>query len=117
MMMRWVLVLLASVTILTPATASLSRKQRPDVPKNLPPTALKPLAPTPKNDEFRLTAATEVLLNGRPCRYEDVPDGATILLLETATNESKDILKIHFQTGSRGAASDAVPTEGRTPRR
>jgi hypothetical protein len=116
-MVRWVLPLLASVTVLSPAIASLSRKQRPPVPKNLPDKAIESLVRVPSSDEFRITATTEVLLNGRPCRYEDVPDGATILLLETATNESKEILKIHFQTGSRGATPKAAPTEGRKPRR
>ena len=116
-MMRWVLVLLASVTILSPVTASLSRKQRPDVPKHLPARAIESILQAPASNEFRLTTRTEVLLNGQPCRYEDVPDGATILLLETATSESKEILKIHFQTGSRGASSNAAPTAGRKPRR
>lgn len=97
-MMRWLLVLLALVTILSPTTASLSRKHRPDVPKGLPPKVIESLVRVPTRDEFRLTATTEVLLDGRPCRYEDVPDGATILLLETATNESKEILTIHFRT-------------------
>lgn len=97
-MMRWMLVLFAFVTVLSPTFASLSRKQRPDVPRGLPPKAIQSLARVPSGDEFRLTATTEVLLDGRPCRYEDVPDGATILLLETATNESKEILKIHFRT-------------------
>ena len=115
-MVRWILILLAFVTILSPTTASLSRKQRPDVPKSLPPKAIESLVRVPTSDEFRLTATTEVLLNGRPCRYEDVPDGATILLLETATNESKEILKIHFRTRSRSAASNAAPTKEK-PRR
>lgn len=116
-MMRWVLVFLASATILSPATATLSRKQRPDVRKNLPPKIIESFARVPASDDFRVTAKTEVLLNGRPCRYEEVPDGATILLLETATNESKEILKIHFQTGSRGASSKAAPPKEKESRR
>lgn len=103
-MMRWVLVLLACATILSPATASLSRKQRPDVPRLLPAKALAAALRVPASDEFRVTGATKVFLNGQPCRYEDVPEGATVILLETATNESKEILTIHFQTGSRSAA-------------
>ncbi|HEY7309253.1 MAG TPA: hypothetical protein VH643_07860 [Gemmataceae bacterium] len=85
--------------------------------KNLPAKAIESLVRAPSDDEFRITATTEVLLNGRPCRYEDVPDRATILHLETATNESKEILTIHFQTGSRGTMLKAAPTGGWKPRR
>lgn len=108
-MTRWMLVLLVSVTLLPTATASLSPRQRPSVRTNLPAHVLASFHRTPaaSNDEFRLTEKTEVLLDGRPCRYKDVPDGATIILLETATNESKEILKIHFRTTKRRASPAA----------
>ena len=57
-------------------------------------------------------------LDGRPCRYEDVPDGATIILLETATNWSKEIVKIHFQSGGRWSPARSAPAaagQSRTP--
>jgi hypothetical protein len=103
-MTRWMLVLLMPFLILPAATASLSPRQRPSVRTDLPAHVVASLhrkSSTASNEDFRLTEKTEVLLDGRPCRYKDVPDGATIILLETATNESKEILKIHFQTTKR----------------
>jgi hypothetical protein len=111
-MTRWVLVFLALLTIHSSAMASLSPKQRPVVRMELPTQVFGYFRPEPVNEEFRLTMTTEVLLNGRPCRYKDVPDGATIILLETATNESKEILKIHFQTTSRRSS----PAGSKRPR-
>ncbi len=46
---------------------------------------------------FALTDQSEVLLNGKPCRYEDVPAHATIHLLELAADRHT-ILRIHFRT-------------------
>ncbi len=100
-MIRWMLIPLVSLTLLPVAVASLAPKPQLDVRKNLPVDIFASQRQPPANDEFHLSTTTEVLLDGRPCRYEEVPDGATILLLETATNESKDILKIHFQTPKR----------------
>jgi hypothetical protein len=97
-MNRFLLVLFVSLTCLSPATASLARKAPSEIKKNLPLEILKPFCSAVSNDEFRLTATTEVLLDGRPCRYNEVPPGATILLLELASNESKEIVKVHFQT-------------------
>jgi hypothetical protein len=48
-------------------------------------------------DGFVITAQTEVLLDGRPCRYDDVPDGAAIVQLEVAA-DGKTVLKVHFRT-------------------
>jgi len=50
-----------------------------------------------KNTQFVLTAQTEILLNGKPCRYEEVPGHATIYKMEVAEDE-KTVLKIHFRT-------------------
>jgi hypothetical protein len=97
-MIRCVLVVLASLTFLSPAMANLARKDPPAIKKQLPLEILKPFCFSVSNDEFRVTAATEVLLDGRPCRYSEVPRGATIILLELASNESKEIVKVHFQT-------------------
>jgi hypothetical protein len=46
---------------------------------------------------FALTDQTEVLLNGRPCRYEAIPAQARITLLELA-GDKKTVLRIHFRT-------------------
>jgi hypothetical protein len=46
--------------------------------------------------EFNVTEQTEVTLDGRPCRYKDVPAGASIQLMELAPDR-KTILRIHFR--------------------
>ena len=105
-MVRWTLAVVLALTCLSPATASLSHRPRPNVHRVLPGMALTPIRPAPANKEYRLTEKTEVLLNGRPCRYEDVPDGATIILLETVSNEDREIVRLHFETSA--SASDTA---------
>lgn len=101
-MIRWVATLSVSLLFLSAASASLDRKERPADPSLIP---LKSLLSSPANpdskDEYRVTDKTEVLLDGRPCRYEQIPNSATIILLETVTNESKEISRIHFRSGRR----------------
>jgi len=48
--------------------------------------------------EFLMTDGTEVLLNGKPCKYEKVPAHASIVRMEVA-EDKKTVLKIHFRTG------------------
>jgi hypothetical protein len=50
-----------------------------------------------KEKDLVITERTEVKLDGRECKYEEVPDGADIVLLEVASDK-KAIIKIHFQT-------------------
>ena len=95
---RWMLVLFVSLLSLSPARASLGRKRSPSVDKLIPIKSVASLPSAPSKDEFRITPATEVLLDGRPCRYELVPNNAIIILLETESNESKEIARIHFRT-------------------
>jgi hypothetical protein len=47
--------------------------------------------------EFVLTEETEVLLNGKPCKYAEVPSYATIVHMELAA-DTKTVLQIHFRT-------------------
>lgn len=61
-----------------------------------------------KDDAFRITSQTEVLLDGRPCSFDRIPKGATIVLLETITNESKEITRIHFRSPRRSDTSTAT---------
>jgi hypothetical protein len=56
--------------------------------------AVEPTAPS----EFAVTEQTEVLLNGKPCRYADVPRQAGIQRMELAP-DNKTVLKIHFRVG------------------
>jgi hypothetical protein len=116
-MIRSVLVLLLSLTFLPLATASFSRRKPRDIKRAIPAKALESFRPAPPSNEYRLTATTEVLLDGRPCRYEDVPDGATIIRLETATNLSKEIVKIHFQSNGRRPPAHPAPAAVGKPRK
>lgn len=99
-MIRWMTILLVWMLCFSSARASLERKEHRAPVKSL----LSLSTNAAKNDEFRITASTEVLLDGRPCRYEKIPDGATIVLLETTTNESKEISRIHFRSPKRSAS-------------
>jgi hypothetical protein len=54
-------------------------------------------AESPK-PEFRVTEQTEVKLDGRSCRYEEVPKDAVIIFIEAASEENRVILKIHFRS-------------------
>jgi hypothetical protein len=47
--------------------------------------------------EFVVTHRTEVLLNGKPYRYEEIPSDASIVSMEVA-EDKKTVLKIHFRT-------------------
>jgi hypothetical protein len=105
-MARVVIALLSLVCFLAPAGASLT--PRPDflasgrdVPaslsKTLPPGfAQAASAPSPK-DQYQITDRTEVTLDGRPCRYADVPGGAGIVKMEVAA-DGTTVLKIHFRS-------------------
>ena len=47
--------------------------------------------------EFVVTDRTEILLNGKPCKYEEVPGHASIVKMEVAADK-KTVRKIHFRT-------------------
>lgn len=102
-MMRSTLVLLVSLLSLSPVRASLEGKERPWADKRGSIPAVRSIAAASASDEYRITAATEVLLDGRRCRYDQIPNNAIITLLETASNESKEIARIHFRTPRRSA--------------
>jgi hypothetical protein len=44
-----------------------------------------------------VTGETEILLNGKPCIYEGIPDHASIVQMDVAADK-KTVLKIHFRT-------------------
>jgi hypothetical protein len=46
--------------------------------------------------DYLMTAETEVLLNGKPCKYRDIPASAIIVLMEV-TADRKTMLKVHFR--------------------
>jgi hypothetical protein len=98
-MVRFLLVLLISLTFLPPAIAivtprhelsSLFERNYRSSEKRLP-------VPSP-DDAYRITEKTEVLLDGRKCPYEKVPYSAKIIFMEIDSEASKVILRIHFQS-------------------
>lgn len=104
-MLRSLSPLLFLVLTFSSATASFERKLPHGLGKEIPLRSVRSLTTTSANDEYRITPSTEVLLDGRPCPYARIPKNATIILLETMTNESKEIARIHFRTGSSASPS------------
>jgi hypothetical protein len=49
----------------------------------------------PREGELRITAETEVRLNGRRCDYKEVPADARIRVLEVGP-DGQTILRVHF---------------------
>jgi hypothetical protein len=87
---RW-----AGVTLERPSTLLKSNRPPTTGPEQADHSA-NPLGPGVKS-EFVLTTRTEVRVDGKPCQYEKVPAGATIILMELAP-DNKTVLKIHFRT-------------------
>lgn len=103
--MRCLASLFVLFLFLSSAAASLENRERPAGNSALLLKSLFSLSSdSAKNDEYRITEKTEVLLDGRPCRYEKIPNDAIITLLETTTNESKEITRIHFRSARRSTA-------------
>jgi hypothetical protein len=110
-MPRTVLALAALLCSFSPALATLS--PQPASPfaadtlaaslavapqdKPLPPDVVKAAYPPGRDEEFRITSQTEVLLNGRPCCYADVPRNAGVVKMEVSS-DNQTVLKIQFRT-------------------
>lgn len=98
-MIRLTMVLVALLGCLPSAQGSLAPRPiqahpAKDIRARLLTEAVKP---APKDDGLVITDATEVKLNGKTCKYEDVPSNAEIILLEVG-RDKKAVLKIHFRT-------------------
>ena len=107
MLAGWIGFISAASASLTPRTESLltPRKVLPVLAKGMPQAqAAKPSTRVPEQArgetpqaEFVLTSETEILLNGKPCSYEEIPDHASIVRMDVAADK-KTVLKIHFRT-------------------
>lgn len=107
-MKRLTLTLVAWLGVVSVVSASLTpRKESPRwvnyVPRAQPARIAKGSTPVPEpgapggQAEFVMTERTEVFLNGKPCKYRDVPGHASILRMELAADK-KTVLKVHFRT-------------------
>ena len=105
-MIRLIQTLAVWMSLATVVSASLTpRKDLPPLGKAVPSVpasilsidALEQVAGRETEPEFVVTNQTEVLLNGKACRYEEVPSQARIVRMEVAA-DTKTVLKIHFRT-------------------
>ncbi len=105
-MIRLIQTLAVWMSLATVVSASLTpRKDLPPLGKAVPSVpasilsidALEQVAGRETEPEFVVTNQTEVLLNGKACRYEEVPSQARIVRMEVAADK-KTVLKIHFRT-------------------
>lgn len=105
-MVRLVLAWAAWLSLASAAWASLApHKEAPLLGKDrLPARALQlgtqafQLTPAGSTrSEYVLTERTEILLNGQPCKYADVPAHASILRMELAADK-KTVIRILFRT-------------------
>ncbi len=53
--------------------------------------------PAERNHRLRITAATEVFLDGTLCPYEDVPAGAAIIFAEVGPDR-QTLLRVSFRS-------------------
>jgi hypothetical protein len=65
-------------------------------PKGLPAASREAAADGGATPEFVVTAQTEVLLDGKPCKYELVPGSASIVRLELGA-DNRTVVRIHFR--------------------
>ena len=95
-MTRWAYCALTALLSL-PALISAAPEQK-NTPELAPPAKQVPAADdsVANRDEFQLDADSEVLLDGLPSRYEDVPPNAIIQRLQVARDGS--IVRIEFRS-------------------
>lgn len=97
-MIRYILVLLICMISLPSARAMLTPRNDLAARREKYPCPFVELIPALAQDPaYRITEQTEVMLDGRKCRYEEVPTIAKIIFMEIESEESKVILRIHFQ--------------------
>jgi hypothetical protein len=109
-MTRLALTLAVWMSLVCVATASLEpRKQslspRADVwePQTVRTVAKVSSQPSParaSRAQFQVTDQTEVLLDGKPCRYAEVPATAVIIKMEVAEDKTT-VLKVYFRSRKR----------------
>jgi len=92
-MTRLTMALVACLCLVQAAPASLS-PQRDRLPPHQP--ALEAAPAKKKEGEIVIDARTEIKVDGRECRYTDIPKGAEIILIDLGPD--KTVRKIHSRT-------------------
>lgn len=98
-MIRPVFVVLTLITLLPSTMATMTPRNEFSAQRlngRLPLGKL--LSASPEDRPYQVTERTEVMLDGRKCRYEKVPNSATIILMEIDSEDSRVILRIHFRS-------------------
>jgi hypothetical protein len=104
-MTRIVVTLVAFLSFLPPASATLAARREPTIARKDSLRAYQKALPQSEHwmsgrkqeGEFVITDETAVFLDGRACRYRDVPDKAHIASLEVSPDR-KTVLKAYFRT-------------------
>ena len=98
-MIRCVLTLLTSIALLPSANAMVTPHKdfSPLREKDYHPF-VKPVVARVQDRPYKITEQTEVLLDGRKCSYQEVPNTAKIIFMELDSEMSRGILRIHFQS-------------------
>jgi hypothetical protein len=104
-MIRIVVTVVAFLSLMPAASATLATRREPTIARKDSVAAYQKALPRSEHwvsgrkqeGEFVITDETAVFLDGRACRYKDVPDKAHIASLEVAPDR-KTVLKVHFRT-------------------
>ncbi len=99
-MLRLALLLVCFLGVVSPALATLAGTEHRVARQRLLEESLKPLVVNAPTQEYRITEKTQVLLNGQPCQYHEVPDDAVILRMEIASSINKEVLIVHFRSAN-----------------
>ena len=90
------LVVLLGAVAAASATPAPTRREPPAFWSRVSPDLVARVFPAEEKPQYHMTDQTEVKLDGKVCPYEQVPDDASIILLEVGSDHA--ILRIHFQS-------------------
>jgi hypothetical protein len=96
-MMRSLFTLIICLALVSSARATLSPVHRSSLHEREPRALVSSLPARIGDSPYRVTEQTEVKLNGRTCKFHEVPSTAKIILMEIDSDVSRNILRIHFQ--------------------
>ena len=103
LMTRLTIALVTSYLGLSMAHASLAPVKERSPFDKLPPPAPKAEAAPEQDGGLVISDDTELKLDGKLCKYEDIPECAEVILVELA-KDKKSVLKLHFRTKQVDAA-------------